>query len=95
MTAGFCFVFNKDKENRGNKILETENQRIGSADSRKLGLKLVVAGGASLQCDLRAFGSWGLGGDKRGQPWRAGFRSDWIPVGGDAPCRVHPDGRGG
>ena len=65
MTAGFCFVFNKDKENRGNKILETENQRIGSADSRKLGLKLAVEGGASLQCDLRAFGSWGLGGDER------------------------------
>ena len=85
MTAGFCFVLNKDKENGGNKILETENQRIGSADSRKLSLKLAVAGGASLQCDLRAFGSWGLGGDKRGQ-----LLESWIQKRFDPSWRGRP-----
>lgn len=92
MTARFCFCFfNKNKETGGNKMLETDNQRIGAADSRKLSLKLAEAGGASPQCDLRAFGSWGLSRDKRGQLLESWIQKRLDPSWRDALCPVRPE----
>ena len=59
--------------------MEADNQRVGAADSRKLSLKLAVAGGASPQGDLGAFGSWGLGADKRGQLLESWIRKRLDP----------------